>query len=221
MRSGTRGWIDISVPLKDGMVRWPSDPPVRIRPVKRIARGDSSDLSLLSMGSHTGTHMDAPAHFLRGGRPIDRMPLSAVIGPARVIPVRDPERITPEELRRHRLRRGERILFKTRNSAAHWRGSRFRKRFVHLTAESARYLVSRGVRTVGVDYLSVGGWKKDGAETHRALLRAGIWIIEGLDLSLAHPGRCTLICLPLKIFRGDGAPARAVLGPARKARSGV
>lgn len=199
-----RRWIDISVPLRDGMVRWPGDPPVRIRPVKRMARGDSSDLSLLSMGSHTGTHMDAPAHFLRGGWPIDRMPLSAVIGPARVIGIRDPER----------------ILFKTRNSSRCWRTSRFQKKFVHLPAESARYLAARGVRAVGVDYLSVGGYRRDGAETHRALLRSGVWIIEGLDLSRARPGRYTLLCLPLKILRGDGAPARAVLAAAGTGRRG-
>ena len=193
------------------MARWPSDPPVRIRPVKRMARGDSSDLSLLSMGSHTGTHMDAPAHFIRGGRPIDRMPLSAVIGPARVIGIRHPRRILPGELRPHRIAQGERVLFKTRNSSRCWRDARFRKEFVHLPAESARYLAARGVRAVGVDYLSVGGYKADGAETHRALLGAGVWIIEGLDLSRVRPGRYWLLCLPLKIRRGDGAPARAVL----------
>lgn len=207
-------WVDISVPIKDGMVRWPGDPPVRIRPVKRMARGDSSDLSHLSMGTHTGTHMDAPAHFLRGGRSIDRMPLSAVIGPARVIGIRDPRQIRVEELRRRRIRRGERILFKTRNSAVRRRDTRFRKAFVHLPAESARYLAARGVRAVGVDYLSVGGWRADGAETHRALLGAAVWIIEGLDLSRVRPGRYRLICLPLRILRGDGAPARAVLGRA-------
>ena len=207
-------WVDISVPLRNGMVRWPSDPPVRVRPVKRMARGDSSDVAHLSMGSHTGTHMDAPAHFLRGGRPIDRMPLSAVIGPARVIGIRHPRKILVEELRQSRIRRGERVLFKTRNSSVCWRTARFRKGFVHLPAESARYLAKRGVRAVGVDYLSVGGWRADGAETHRVLLRAGAWIIEGLDLSRVRPGRYRLICLPLRIHRGDGAPARAVLGAA-------
>jgi len=204
--------IDISVPLRDGMVHWPGDPPVRIRKVKEVGRaGSSSTLSLLSMGSHTGTHMDAPGHFLRRGRPIDRMPLSAVMGPARVIPIRDPEKITVDELLPHRIRRGERILFKTRNSSRCWKTNLFIRDFVHLTAESARTLAGLRLRCVGVDYLSVGGYKRDGSEVHRLLLGAGIWIIEGLDLSKARPGRYELICLPLKISGGDGAPARAVL----------
>lgn len=209
--------IDISVPLRDGMVHWPGDPPVRIRKVKEIGRAasvsrpSSCDLSLLSMGSHTGTHMDAPGHFLKGGRTIDRLPLEAVIGPARVIPIRHPEEIRVEELHRHRIRRGERILFKTRNSARCWNSNRFVKDFVHLTAESARYLAGLRLRCVGVDYLSVGGYKKDGADVHRTLLGAGIWIIEGLNLKNARPGRYELICLPLKIWGGDGAPARAIL----------
>ncbi len=204
--------IDISVPLRDGMVHWPGDPSVRIRKVKEVGRaGSSSTLSLLSMGSHTGTHMDAPGHFLRRGRPIDRMPLSAVMGPARVIPIRDPEKITVDELLPHRIRRGERILFKTRNSSRCWKTNLFIRDFVHLTAESARTLAGFRLRCVGVDYLSVGGYKRDGSEVHRLLLGAGIWIIEGLDLSKARPGRYELICLPLKISGGDGAPARAVL----------
>jgi arylformamidase len=203
--------IDISVPLKDGMVHWPGDPGVRIRKVKEIGGTHSSDLSLLSMGSHTGTHMDAPAHFLKGGLGVDRLPLETVIGPARVIPIRNPEEIRIEELRPHRIRRGERILFKTRNSARCWKTNSFVRDFVHLTAESARYLAVLRPACVGVDYLSVGGYKKDGAQVHRALLKTGIWIIEGLNLRNARPGRYELICLPLKIARGDGAPARAVL----------
>ncbi len=209
--------IDISIPLRDGMVHWPGDPPVRIRKVKEIGRAASvgrtspCDLSLLSMGSHTGTHVDAPAHFLKGGRTIDRLPLEAVVGPARVIAIRDPEVIGVEELRPHRIRRGERILFKTRNSARCWKTNSFVRDFVHLTAASARYLARLRPCCVGVDYLSVGGYRRDGADVHRALLKAGIWIIEGLNLSSARPGRYTLICLPLKVAGGDGAPARAVL----------
>ncbi len=213
------------------MVHWPGDPPVRIRKVKEVGRAApaarhflgskdgaasvrriaSCTLSHLSMGSHTGTHMDAPAHFLKGGRAIDRLPLNAVVGPARVIEVRDPEVIRVEELRPHRICRGERILFKTRNSGRVWKSRSFTREFVHLTADSARFLARVKPLCVGVDYLSVGGYKRDGSEVHRLLLGAGIWIIEGLDLSKARPGRYELICLPLKISGGDGAPARAVL----------
>ena len=194
------------------MVHWPGDPPVWIRRVKEAGRaGSSSTLSHLSMGSHTGTHLDAPAHFLRGGRTIDRMPLEAVVGPARVIEIRDPKVVSEDELRKNLLRRGERILFKTRNSARCWTSRSFTREFIHLTAESARFLVGLRPLCVGVDYLSVGGWKQDGAQVHRALLGAGVWIIEGLNLAGVRPGRYDLICLPLKIAGGDGAPARAVL----------
>ena len=204
-------FIDISVPLRDGMVHWPGDPPDRIRRVKEIGKTGSSTLSSLSMGSHTGTHVDAPRHFLRAGRTIDRMPLSAVVGPARVIQVRHSKEIRVQELLTHRIRRGERILFKTCNSGRCWKSGAFVKEFVHLPAESARYLASLRLRCVGVDFLSVGGDKRDGAAVHRVLLGAGIWIIEGLDLSRARPGRYELICLPLKIAGGDGAPARVIL----------
>lgn len=207
------GWIDVSVPIRDRMVHWPGDPPVEIRRVKELRRGDSSTLSHLSMGSHTGTHIDAPSHFLKNGATLDRLPWEALIGPARVIAIRHPERITVEALRTARIRRGERLLFKTSNSARCWRTSKFQTRFVHLDAPAARFLAERKIRTVGVDYLSVGGYKKDGREVHRILLGAGIWIIEGLDLFRAVAGRCQLLCLPLKIAGGEGAPARALLRP--------
>jgi len=207
-------WIDVSVPLHTGMVCWPGDPAVSIVPFKEIARGGSSNVSKLSMGAHTGTHMDAPRHFLGGGKGIDAMPLEATVGPARVIEVRDRESIKVPDLRRWRIRKGERILFKTHGSEARWKKGEFAPDFVYLTSEAARYLAERGVRTVGVDYLSVGG-KKDGAETHRTLLGAGIWIIEGLNLSGVKPGRYDLICLPLRILDNDGAPSRAILRPRR------
>lgn len=200
------------------MVHWPGDPGVEIRKVKEIGRAapgvsrtSSSTLSHLSMGSHTGTHMDAPAHFIKGGRTIDKMPLDAVVGRARVIGIRHPQRIGLEELRAARIRPGERLLFKTRNSARCWKTNSFVTDFTYIPAESARYLAGLRPRCVGVDYLSVGGYKQDGAEVHRLLLKAGAWIIEGLDLSKAGPGKYELICLPLRILKGDGAPARAVL----------
>jgi arylformamidase len=165
------------------------------------------------MGAHTGTHMDAPAHFVRGGIGIDKMPVDAAIGSARVIPIRDRTSITADELERHRIRRGERVLFKTHNSAHCWDTDSFFEDFVYLSATAAQYLVERKVRLVGVDYLSVGGFRADGAETHQALLKAGIWIIEGLNLKRVRPGRVQLFCLPLKISGGDGAPARAIVRP--------
>ena len=113
------GWVDISVPLRSGMVHWPDNPPVRIERMLDIEHGDVANVSTLSLGSHTGTHMDSPLHFVRGGEGIDRMPLDATMGRARVIEIQDPTSINPEELVPHGIGRGERILFKTQNSALH------------------------------------------------------------------------------------------------------
>jgi arylformamidase len=213
----TEDWIDVSVPLRTGMVHWPDDQPVSIERVQDIERGDVATVSRLSMGAHTGTHMDAPLHFFRTGKSIDTMPLTATLGRARVIEIRDPESIKPEELRSYQIQRGERVLFKTRNSARCWQTDDFVEDFVYISQEAARYLAAQRVQTVGVDYLSVGGFFTDGVETHHALLEAGIWIIEGLNLSSVAPGIYELVCLPLKIEGGDGAPARAILRLAESA----
>ena len=210
------GWIDVSVNLKGGMVRWPDDPEVRIERKLDIDRGDICNVSVLSMGSHTGTHMDAPRHFVKNGKTIDEMPFEAAIGRARVIAIRDPESIKTKELERHGIRAGERLLFKTRNSPRCWKTDVFVEDFVYLSEEAAGYLVQKRVRTVGIDYLSVGGYKADGARIHLALLRAGVWIIEGLNLTGVKPGAYQLVCLPLRIFSGDGAPARAVIRPLKQ-----
>jgi arylformamidase len=206
-----KGWIDISVTIRDGMVHWPGDPPVHIERVQDLSRGDSHSLSNLSLGSHSGTHVDAPSHFFKGAAAIDDMLPGVMLGPARVIEIIDTESIKPDEVSRHALRRGERVLFKTRNSMLWHRTSVFAEDFVHITLGAAEYLADRGVSVVGVDYLSVGGYHQDGGEVHRTLLEAGIWLIEGLDLSTVEAGWYELACLPLKIERGDGAPARAAV----------
>ncbi|HEY7355900.1 MAG TPA: cyclase family protein [Ktedonobacterales bacterium] len=207
----TNTWIDVSVSLHSGMAHWPDNPPVQIARMLDMERGDVCNVSTLSMGSHTGTHMDAPVHFVRGSKGIDDMPLEATIGPARIIEIHDAASIKPDELRSQAIQRGERVLFKTRNSARCWTTDDFIEDFVYISREAARYLAGLGVQTVGVDYLSVGGFTRDGPETHRALLEAGIWIIEGLNLSQVAAGAYDLICLPLKIAHSDGAPARAIL----------
>ena len=203
--------IDISVPLRSGMVHWPDNPPVRIERMLDMERGDVANVSKISLGSHTGTHMDAPIHFVRAGEGMDRLPLDATIGRARLVEIQDPVSIKPDELSQHGIGRGERVLFKTRNSSLGWWTQDFIEDFVYVSQEAARYLADREVRTVGVDYLSVGGFRRDGVETHQVLLGAGIWVIEGLDLSRVEPGEYELICLPLKVEDGDGAPARAIL----------
>jgi arylformamidase len=204
-------WIDISVPLRSGLVTWPGDPEVHIARVFDLEKGDAANVSKLDMGAHTGTHIDAPLHFLRSGKSLDDMPLNAVIGPARVIEINDPESIKPEALMPHAIAKNERILFKTKNSQRHWMNQPFIEDFVYISTAAGRFLVDCGVQTVGIDYLSVAGYNKNEAELHRLLLGAGVWIIEGLNLSQVQAGRYELICLPIRITNSDGAPARALL----------
>jgi arylformamidase len=204
-------WIDVSIPLHNGMVNWPGDAPFHRLETLKIANGDPCNLSQFCSSAHIGTHMDAPRHFLAQGHGMESMPIDATIGPARVIAIQDPDLIRVEELERHRLGPGERILFKTRNSDHLWKTNDFQEEFVHIPQGTAAYLADLKVRTVGVDYLSVGGYETDSAETHQALLSAGIWLIEGLNLGHVEPGEYELVCLPLKLVGSDGAPARAVL----------
>jgi arylformamidase len=193
------------------MVHWPGDPPFHIERASDQQKGDTATVSRMSLGVHTGTHMDAPVHFIRDGESIDQIPLDATVGRARVIPIRDTKSIKPEELTEYSIQNGERILFKTVNSDHAWQTDDFREDFVFISKEAAAYLVECGIRSVGVDYLSVGGFREDGPETHETLLSAGIWIIEGLDLNGGEPGDYELICLPLRLIGSDGSPARAIL----------
>ncbi len=177
-----------------------------------MAEGAECNVTRLSMSAHTGTHMDAPRHFIADGVTMEEWPPEATIGPCRVIAIADPVAVTAEELAPHQPRAGERILFKTENSrkrSLHEPG--FVEEFVYVAEDAAKLLVECGVRSVGVDYLSVGGFSKDGVETHVALLGAGIWVVEGLDLSAISPGEYEWNCLPLKLVGADGAPCRALL----------
>jgi arylformamidase len=209
--SGDRDWIDISVPLRNGMVVWPGDAPFERASTQQIADGDACNLSQIATSSHIGTHMDAPRHYLAGAPGIESMPIAASIGRARVIQIHDPEVISAAELEEYRLAKGERVLFKTQNSEHCWKTDHFQKKYIYVAPDGAHYLAERGVQTIGIDYLSVGGMDAGGAETHRILMQAGIWIIEGLNLEQVEPGEYELVCLPLKIIGSDGAPARAVL----------
>lgn len=206
----TSAWLDISVPLHPAMLVWPGDPPPRFERVTAIALGEPNNTTAASFCLHTGTHVDAPLHCLEGGAGVERMPLEAMIGPARIIGLRARRAITAADLKAHRIRRGERILFKTRNSAL-WRSAEFSRDYVHLAKDAAELLAARGVRTGGIDYLSIGAPNEEGGAVHRILLGTGVWIIEGLDLSRLAPGRYELVCLPLRVPGADGAPARAAV----------
>jgi arylformamidase len=203
-------WIDISVPIYEGMVHWPGDPPVEIAHPMHLDHGHVCTVSRLAFGAHTGTHVDAPSHFLRGARGVDSIPLEAMVGPARVIEILETAAIGATELSGRRIQRGERILLKTTNSARCWNSDEFVPDFAHLTIDGAVCLADLGIRTVGIDYLSIGHGD-DGPAVHQALLGGQILIIEGLNLSGVVPGEYDLVCLPLKIRGGDGAPARALL----------
>jgi arylformamidase len=209
--SSVSEWQDISVPVRNGMVHWPGDPDFHIERATDQEKGDVATVSRMALGVHTGTHMDAPLHFIRSARSIDTMPLDATVGPARVVPIRDRKSIKRQELVGQGITAGERILFKTTNSDHSWGSDQFDEAFVFISQDGARYLAECGVRTVGVDYLSVGGFREDGPETHEALLGAGIWIIEGLNLRGVDPGSYDLVCLPLKLMGAEGSPARAIL----------
>ena len=207
----SKGWIDVSVPITDGMLSWPGDPKVHIKRAVDMEKGAPANVTKLNIGAHTGTHMDAPRHFLNKKAGIDKVPLDNLIGKARVIEIRSKEIINPEDLRPHSIRKGERILFKTDNSKSRWYLKPFSKKFVALSLESARYLADRKIKILGIDYLSIGSFESDIAEIHRVFLKAGVSPVEGLDLSKIEPGVYEMICLPLRIVKSDGSPVRALL----------
>jgi arylformamidase len=193
--------IDISVPVRTGMVTYPGDPEVRLERVKAIADGESANISKLDLGVHSGTHVDAPLHFIDGADAADELPLNVLNGPCEVV-----EAAALDESAVGAIPEGaERVLFKTPNSEL-WVQDTFPERFEQLDGAAARALVERGVRLVGVDYLSVGD-----EDAHRVLLGAGVVPVEGLDLRGVEPGSYELYCLPLRLVGSDGAPARAIL----------
>jgi arylformamidase len=201
---------DISVPIHVGMPVYEGDPPCEITLFSSIRRGDIANVSRLSMGTHTGTHIDAPFHFLNDGKAVHEIPLDILIGPALVIEIAEANAISRDALGSHHLEGEKRVLLKTSNSSL-WREEEFRKDFVYITEDAAGYLVDIGVNLVGIDYLSVERYGTLNPLTHLTLLGAGVVVIEGLDLSGVKPGRYELICLPLRIRGGDGSPCRAVL----------
>ncbi len=210
--SNMNAWIDVSVPLQTGMVHWPGDPDVSFRRISEIAQGSNANVTACEMPVHTGTHMDAPCHFIEGAHGIDQFPLQVGIGPAKVIQIDSKVRmIGRAELEEKGIRRGERVLLRTRNSEHPWYNQPFRTDYTAINASGAEFLARTRVALVGVDYLSVGLFESDGPETHRILLGAGIWIVEGLALGTVQEGDYEMICLPLRIVGSDGSPARVAL----------
>ena len=204
--------VDVSVPIRDAMTVYRGNPPVRIRPAMTLQR-DGVNLSEVCLGSHTGTHVDAPSHFIRRGVGVDRLDLALFIGPAWVADLRRVKGgINAIDLAKARIPGGSRrILLRTSNSRW-WHPARaFRTDFVYLTPDGADWLANRGMQLVGIDYLSIEGYGVPGAPTHKRLLGAGIPILEGLDLFNVHPGRWQMAAFPLRIQDGDAGLTRAVL----------
>ena len=199
---------DVTQPVSPAMPVWPGDPPVILERVASMERGDRLNLSRLAGTVHIGTHVDAPLHFVAGAADVTLLPLDVLIGPARVVEFPDADVITAESLARFDLNGVKRLLFKTRNGQL--RRDEFDAGFVALALGAAQWVIELGVQLVGVDYLSVERFGGDGS-VHRALLGAGVVVVEGLDLRAVPPGDYTLTCLPLKLVGSDGAPARVVL----------
>ncbi|MFN6944548.1 MAG: cyclase family protein [Cytophagaceae bacterium] len=203
-------FIDITYPIQDGMVHWPGDVDIEISKTASIAQGDDANSTSVAFSVHTGTHMDAPNHFLKNGKSLDEVSFQALIGPARVIEIKDNVCIRKEELMEYDLKKGDRLLFKTKNSETDWTKQPFKENFVYIDTEAGAYMSEVGIQTIGVDYLSVGS-QENGEEVHKVLLENEVWLIEGLDLRKVEPGTYNLICLPIKIKGADGAPVRALL----------
>ena len=203
---------DLSVPLGSELPIYPGDPGIEIRAWSSLENGDAANVSALSFGAHTGTHVDAPAHFLQGAKKVETLDLEVLIGEVEVVEVPDDCLVIDEEFVAANYARGTvRVLFKTRNSRL-W-SERFETNFTHLDLTAAKSLLNLGVKLVGIDYLSIEKFGSKDHEVHRALLSQEVIILEGLNLSGVSPGKYELICLPLHLRTklGDGAPARAVL----------
>jgi arylformamidase len=203
---------DVSVPIRNGMPVWPSDPPVKLTSNAHLSKdkGHTIRVTAIEMGSHTGTHVDAPAHFVEGGKTLSEVALDVFVGPATVFEFPAVRSIARDHLKNLDWTGVERVLFKTDNSS-HWADGRFFEDFVYLDPEAGEFLVSLGIRLVGIDYLSIDPFRSEQHETHFALLPHDVILLEGLNLSGILPGRYHIVALPLNLQNADGAPTRVIL----------
>lgn len=209
-----RGWIDVTATLDPATTPvYEGDAPMKFDFLKDMRKGDVLTLSAYSLGAHSGTHIDAPMHFVLGGASIDRVPLEPLIGPARVIDIADNvQSIDAAELERHEWRGAERVIFRTRSSLRGWMSSpTFHRDFAYIAPDAARLLADAKVQLVGIDYISAEQFGAPAPLTHRILLGKGIPIVEGLALERVSAGDYDLIVLPMKVVGHEGAPARAIL----------
>jgi arylformamidase len=210
------GWYDISLPLKQDMYYLPLDPVVpRIYRYHDVDLGAKVTITMLEMLSHTGTHVDAPRHFIPGGSTVSDMALDATVGAARVIEIKDPQAIKIGELEKHDIKKGERILCKTLNSPRVYESEHWLEDYVYLDGAAADYLAEKEILLFGLDSITIGYFKDESSivKTHTSLLSAGIYILEGCVLGDVPPGEYELLCLPLLMYHGDAGPCRAILRP--------
>jgi arylformamidase len=203
---------DVSMSVRTGGLVYPGNPEILIEPQQAISKGAGANVSRITFGSHTGTHVDAARHFFDDGQTVDQIPPDKFVGPAILIAFDEPDRVSvgAADLQAHDLATQKRVLIRTRNSLR-LKNPEFDPKYAFLAPDGAEYLVSIGVELVGVDYLSIEQFHSGHHRTHRALLEKQVVIIEGLDLSEPEPGPYQLICLPLRLEGLDGAPARALL----------
>ena len=202
--------IDVSRRIKTGMTVWPGDDGVTIELNSSIKMGDPCNVSSMHMGLHTGTHIDAPRHFLDGMEDIASLDLSKYIGYVKVFELNVSECITADDIKELYIEEGDAVFFKTSNSDIS-NVEEFRKDYIYIDKSASEFLVEKGVKTVGIDYLSIDGYYTEGYLSHYTLLSRGIGVIEGLYLKEVEPGKYFFSCLPLNIEGVDGSPARAVL----------
>lgn len=203
---------DVSISVRTGGLVYPGNPEILIEPQQAISQGAGANVSRVTFGSHTGTHVDAAKHFFDDGQTVDQIPPEKFVGPAILLAFDEPDRVSvgADDLKKQSLEGQKRVLIRTRNSKR-LDNPEFDKQYVFLAPDGAEYLVSIGVELVGVDYLSIEQFHSGHHKTHRTLLERDVVIIEGLSLSEPAPGNYELICLPLKLAGLDGAPARALL----------
>ncbi len=203
-------FYDVTVLLKPGMPVWPGEPGLEIRRIQSIKNGIGANVSAFHTGCHIGTHIDAPLHFIEEGLSVDLLDLDLFIGEVTIFPMAAEQCIDRIDLEPLGIRNGQRVIFKTANSDL-WESDTFQTDYIYITESAAMYLVETGVKTVGIDYLSVEQFGLDRAPTHQTLLGAGVGVIEGLNLRGVSGGAYELICLPLKLAGADGSPARVIL----------
>jgi arylformamidase len=221
-------WFDITLPLNKEIPIPPATPPPPGQPTPPpesriplanvyrffdVDKGDKVTMSRIEMSSHDGTHIDAPLHFIPGGTTIDAMPIETTVGPCRVIEIKDEKSVTVKELEPYKIKAGERILFKTKNSPGVYAVRQYAGKFVTVSLEAAKYLAEKKIRLVGIDYISVASAEtmENVGDVHKTFLSNGIFILEALNLAGVKPGNYELICLPLRIEKGDAGPCRVIL----------